>query len=208
MNVLAIGAHYDDIELGCSGSLIKHVQNNDNVTMFVITDSAYSSPLNQPIRGKSTAQQEGETAAAIIGAELVNFNLKVFHVYFDEGLTSSIVKQIERLDIDTIYAPWVNDVHRDHQNAGKAALMAGKHIPRYLMYQSNWYNSESVFQKHFFSDISSVFNRKLDAIKAHTSEIERTENKWLEYVESKNRLDGLKIGVEYAESFEVVRYLL
>ena len=40
MNVLAVGAHYDDIELGCSGTLIKHVQAGDRVTLLVITDSA------------------------------------------------------------------------------------------------------------------------------------------------------------------------
>ncbi|NWH04942.1 PIG-L deacetylase family protein [Desulfobacter latus] len=208
MNVLAIGAHYDDIELGCAGTLIKHVQNNDKVTIFVITDSSYASPTHQSIRGKAEASAEGEAAAAIIGADLIGFNLKTFHVFYDENLTSSILTQIERLNIDTIYAPWVHDVHRDHKNACRAAIMAGKHVPRFLMYQANWYNSEHTFKKQAFKDISDVFEQKIKALESHKSEFHRTGNKWLDYITTNNRLDGLKIGVKYAESFEVIRYLI
>ena len=208
MNVLAIGAHYDDIELGCAGSLIKHVQNNDKVTIFVATDSSYSTPANQPVREKTEAKAEGETAAAIIGANLIGFNLNTFHVFFNEELTAAILNQVETLKLDTIYAPWVHDIHRDHQNTGKAAMMAGRHVPRFLMYQPNWYNSNQTFKKQIFKDISDVFEQKLAAVNAHKSEITRTGNKWIDYVTHTNRLDGLKVGVEYAESFEVVRYRL
>ena len=194
MNVLAIGAHYDDIELGCAGTLMKHVQNNDKVTIFVITDSSYASPTNQPIREKAEASAEGKAAAAIIGADLICFNLRTFHVFYDESLTSSILHQIERLNIDTIYAPWVHDVHRDHKNACRAAIMAGKHVPRFLMYQANWYNSEHTFKKQVFKDISDVFGQKIKALEAHKSELHRTGNKWLDYITTNNRLDGLKIG--------------
>ena len=47
MNVLGVGAHYDDLELGCSGTLINHVKKGDNVTMLVITDSSYKNPDGQ-----------------------------------------------------------------------------------------------------------------------------------------------------------------
>jgi len=208
MNVLAIGAHYDDIELGCAGALIKHVQNNDKVTIFVATDSSYATPDNRLVREKTKAAAEGDAAAIIIGADLVRFNLETFQVFFNEELTAGILHQVETLKIDTIYAPWIHDIHRDHQNAGKAAMMAGRHVPRFLMYQPNWYNSDQTFKKQIFKDISDVFQLKLKAVNAHKSEIKRTGNKWIDYVTHTNRLDGLKVGVEYAESFEVIRYLI
>lgn len=207
MNVLGIGAHFDDIELGCSGTLINHVEKGDNVTICVITDSSYSSPTKGVIREKEEAEKEGEKACSIIGAELLKLNFETFHVYFNEELTASLLKIIENKEINTIYAPWINDVHRDHSNAGRAALMAGRHVPRFLMYPINWYNSNKEFKGSMFSDISHVFTKKIEVIKAHESEIRRTGSKWLDYVKSRNRLDGLKAGVDYAESFELVRYL-
>ena len=66
MNILGIGAHYDDLELGCSGTLIKHVKNNDNVYLLVITDSAYNNPDGEQIRTAEIAADEGQKAADII----------------------------------------------------------------------------------------------------------------------------------------------
>ncbi|WP_169704462.1 PIG-L deacetylase family protein [Candidatus Kuenenia stuttgartensis] len=90
MNVLAVGAHFDDIELGCSGTLIKHVKNGDKVIMLVVTDSSYSNPNGELIRNSETAYQEGQKAANIIGAELICLNYKTFLVPFSEKLTKEI----------------------------------------------------------------------------------------------------------------------
>ncbi len=66
MNVLAIGAHFDDLELGCGGTLIKHVKRGDNVTMLVVTKSSYNDPNNKVIRRAEVAYEEGEKAASIV----------------------------------------------------------------------------------------------------------------------------------------------
>ncbi len=58
MNILGIGAHFDDLELGCGGTLIKHVEQGDNVTMLVITDSSYKDPSGNVIRDKDVAYKE------------------------------------------------------------------------------------------------------------------------------------------------------
>ena len=78
MNVLGVGAHFDDLELACSGTLIKHVLNGDNVIMLVITDSAYKNPEDEVIRTSKTSRKEGMTAAKIIGASLITFDYKTF----------------------------------------------------------------------------------------------------------------------------------
>ena len=74
MNILGVGAHYDDLELGCSGTLIKHVNNGDNVLMLVITDSSYKNPSGDLIRSRKTAYKEGVNAAKLIGAKLICLN--------------------------------------------------------------------------------------------------------------------------------------
>jgi LmbE family N-acetylglucosaminyl deacetylase len=208
MNVLGISAHYDDVELGCSGTLIKHVQKGDKVTMLVITDSSYKNPNGDLVRTADVAYQEGLKAANIIGAELICLNYETFMVPFDETLTKEITRRIEELNIDTIYSHWIYDLHRDHQYAAKNTLMAGRHVPRFLMYRSNFYDTEQQFRGNFYSDISDVIDIKTEVIKAHESELERVRYKWLDFCLKQNENDGRLIGVRYAESFEVVRYLL
>ncbi|MDA3791289.1 MAG: PIG-L family deacetylase [Desulfobacula sp.] len=208
MNILAVGAHYDDIELGCGGTLINHVKNGDNVIMLVISDSGYNDPAGRVIRASQTAKREGKTSAKIIGAELIQLNYKTFFIPFDETLTADITDIINKNHIDTIYSHWTGDIHRDHQNTAKSVMMAARHAKRLMMYQSNWYDSDKKFNPCVYSDISRVIQQKLKAVKAHQSEIDRTDSVWIEYLINKHKIDGLKIGVEYAESFEPVKYLL
>lgn len=208
MNVLAIGAHYDDIELGCSGTLMKHVDKGDSVTMVVVTNSAYSDPSGRVIRTADTALREGKLAAEIIGAKLECLNFETFFVPFSEDLGSVLTKYIEDLNIDVVYAPWTGDLHRDHQYTGRTAMMAARHVKRYLMYRCNFYDTEQQFRSNFYSDISDFMDRKIEAICAHQSELERVRYGWLEFFKNEHRNSGQRIGVEYAECFEVVRYLI
>jgi len=208
MNILAVGAHYDDLELGCGGTLVKHVKNSDNVTMLVITNSAYKNPSGTIIRKAEDAFKEGDAAAKIIGAKLICLNYEVFKVPFDEVLSSIILDYIEKLKIDTIYSHWINDLHRDHQYAAKSTFMAGRHVPRFLMYRSNFYDTENQFRGNFYSDISEFMNKKVEIIKFYKSELERVRYKWLDFFTKQHENDGQKIGVKYAECFEIVRYLM
>jgi LmbE family N-acetylglucosaminyl deacetylase len=208
MNVLGVGAHYDDLELGCGGTLIKHVRGGDKVTMLVVTNSQYLNPEGNEIRAREIAHQEGKKAAEIIGADLICLDLNTFYVPFDESLTGTITHYIEKLNIDTVYSHWTHDLHRDHQYTAKCTLMAGRHISRFLMYRSNYYSTDQVFHGNFFSDISEVFEQKIEVIMAHESELKRSRYKWLEFFRAQNSNQGLIIGVKYAEYFEVVRYLV
>jgi LmbE family N-acetylglucosaminyl deacetylase len=208
VNILGVGAHFDDLELGCSGTLIKHIQIGDKVTMLVITNSAYRNHDGAKIRGADVALRESIEASKIIGAELICLNYKTFMVPFDEALTQEINRYIEELEIDTIYSHWVHDLHRDHQYSGRTTLMAGRHVPRFMMYRSNFYDTENQFHGNFYSDISDVMDKKIEVIKAHKSELERVRYKWLDFFCKQHKNDGQKIGVKYAECFEVIRYLI
>lgn len=208
MNVLGIGAHFDDLELGCGGTLIKHVKGGDNVTMLVVTNSSYNDPDDKIIRKPEVAYEEGRKAAEIIGARLECLNFDTFLVPFNEGLTSIINRYIDQLKIDIIYTHWIHDIHRDHHYTAKNTLMAGRRVPRFLMYRSNYYDSEKVFQGNYYSDITDEMETKIELIKVFESELKRVDCKWIEFFRNQNTNDGQKIGVQYAECFEVVRYLM
>lgn len=208
MNVLGIGAHFDDLELGCGGTLIKHVNNGDKVAMVVVTGSGYKNPKGDLVRDRGIASLEGRKAAKIIGAKLIRLNYETFMVPFDESLTGKLRRLIDEFKIDAVYSHWIYDLHRDHQHAGKCALMAARRVPKFLMYRSNFYDTEQQFRGNFYSDISKVMDKKLRAIKAHASELKRVKYQWLHFFTKQHENDGQKIGVKYAECFEIVRYLV
>lgn len=208
MNVLAIGAHFDDVELGCGGALAKHKANGDSVFIYVATDSGYNAPDQSVVRGHVVAREEGEEAVRILGAdELICGNFKTLEVEFTDALNVAILNIVQDKKIDIVYAHWTGDVHHDHQALAKASLHSCRHVPRLLMYRSNWYNSPYDFRGTFFVDITKHWDTKERAIRAHRSEIARTHERWIGFFRNEAESAGQRMGVELAEVFEVVKWL-
>ena len=208
MNVLAIGAHYDDIELGAGATIAKHIKNGDNVTFVVVTDSSYSDYNGTIRRTKIQAEQEGTAAANILGVKnLVCFNFETKKVRYNVKLIEKLNTIIEDLNIDTIYTHWNHDVHQDHYAIAKATLNAGRHVPRILMYRSNWYHTTIPFRDNFHSDVSEHIETKINSLKAHKIEYLRRGDEWIDFVVHQNKNCGIRMGVDYAESFEIVKWL-
>jgi len=207
MNILAIGAHFDDLELGCGGALARHVANGDTVYGYVATVSGFANKDNVVVRTNETALEEGKRAMEIIGAELICGNFNTLEVEFVEALNVQIVKLVEEKRIDRVYTHWVGDIHHDHQAVARASLHSCRHVPRMLMYRSNWYHSTMEFRGNFYVDITDYWETKERAVLAHTSEINRTNKKWISFFRNEAENAGQKIGVEYAEVYEVVKWL-
>ncbi|MDY6907194.1 MAG: PIG-L deacetylase family protein [Chloroflexota bacterium] len=208
MKVLAIGAHFDDIELGCGGTLARHVAREDQVCMYVITDSEYRGYDGTMIRTRDVAQKEGQSAARILGVDnLVCQGLKTKELLYSVGLIEVINRMVDELEVDIVYTHWIHDVHQDHSAVGRATLNAARHVPRILMYRSNWYATSVAFNGSFFVDISPIIETKVAAIKAHQTEYRKYGDRWIDFVVHQNRNSGIEVEVEYAEVFEVVKYL-
>ena len=208
MNILALGAHFDDVELGCGGTLARHVQQGDHVFVFVATISGFSNQDQEEVRSSQMALAEGKNAMAILGVkELICGQYKTLEIEFTDSLNIEILKIINAKRIDHVYTHWTGDVHHDHQAVGKASLHSCRHVPRLMMYRSNWYHSTSEFRGNFYTDITPFWDIKEKAIRAHISEIDRTRDKWLNFFQNEAKNAGQRIGVPMAEVFEIVKYL-
>lgn len=207
LNILAIGAHFDDIELGCGGTLAKHVNNGDNVYAYVATVSGFSNHNNQIIRKNEVALQEGKDAMSILGVELIYGNFKTLQIEFTDELNIEILKIVEENKIEKVYTHWVGDIHHDHQAVARASLHACRHVPRMLTYRSNWYHSNLDFKGNFYIDITNFWDKKEQSIRAHKSEMLRTGHKWINFFMNEAENAGQRIGVKYAEVYEVVKWL-
>jgi LmbE family N-acetylglucosaminyl deacetylase len=207
LNILAIGAHFDDIELGCGGALAKHVDEGDKVFAYVATQSGYVSPQNQIVRENETALTEGRAAMKVLGVNLICGPFSTLKVEFTDELNVEIIQIVEREKIDMVYTHWVGDIHHDHKAVGQASLHSCRHVPCMLMYRSNWYHSTFDFRGNFYVDITKQWDRKVKSIEAHSSELERTGHKWIDFFKNEALNAGQRIGVKYAEVFEVVKWL-
>ena len=209
MNILSIGAHFDDVELGCGGALARHAMQGDDVYVFVATNSGFYNQYNQEVRSNETALSEAHNAMAILGVkELLCGNFKTLEVEFVDTLNIEILKIVQEKKIDMVYTHWTGDIHHDHQAVAKSSLHSCRHVPRLLMYRSNWYHSTLEFRGNFYVDITEFWLTKEQAIRAHVTEIDRTGEKWISFFRNEAENAGQRIGVKYAELFEVVKWLI
>jgi len=208
LNVLAIGAHFDDVELGCGGALISHAAAGDDVYVYVATVSGFMNHQRLVVRGNEVARAEAEEAMRIMGVrELVCGDFPTLAIEFNDELNVEIRRMVEEKKIDIVYSHWVHDVHHDHQAVARASLHSCRHVPRLLMYRSNWYHSIQEFRGNFYVDITKHWAVKEEAIRAHRSEMTRTGEKWIQFFRNEAENAGQRIGVRYAEVFEVVKWL-
>ena len=207
LNVLAIGAHFDDIELGCGGTLAKHIKNGDKVIGLIVTHSKYTDYNGKLMRARETALREGKKAARIIGYEMLCLNRETKQVKFEFDLIEEINRIIDSNKIDLIYTHWDSDVHQDHQAIGRATMNAGRKIQRIFMYQSNLYMNTKLFNANYFVDISKFIEIKMKAIRAHEAEIKKFGEDWLQFWFNETKNNGQRVGVAHAEAFQLVRYL-
>ena len=75
------------------------------------------------------------------------------------------------------------------------------------MYRSNWYHSTTNFRGNFYVDITKYWEIKVKTIKSHVTEMNRTNHKWIAFFKNEAENAGQRIGVTYAEVFEVVKWL-
>ncbi|SRR5581483_876884 len=155
MNILAIGAHPDDIELGCGGLLLKASRQNHNVFMYTLTRGAASGDPQQ--RTKELMQ-----SAKFIGAK------KLWIDNFEDtklSLSSELINHIEffinKSDPDIVITHSLGDTHHDHRAIAASTIEAGRFIPSILSYEIPVTKD---FKPQVYYDISDVMDDKIELI--------------------------------------------
>ena len=167
---------------------------------------AFTNQYDQTVRSSEIALKEAKAAMKILGVkELICGEFKTLKIEFIDELNIEILKIVEEKKIDKVYAHWTGDIHHDHQAVAKASLHSCRHVPRMLMYRRNWYHSTTEFRGNFYIDITQYWDTKEKAIQAHASEMDRTSTKWISFFKNEAENAGQRIGVKYAEVFEIVK---
>jgi bacillithiol biosynthesis deacetylase BshB1 len=227
LDILAFGAHPDDVELGCAGTLAKEIAGGKKVGISDLTRGELGTRGSAEIR-----DVEAENAAKILGIS-ARENLKMRDGFFqnDEAHQLQVIQMIRKYQPEIVLCNAIHDRHIDHAKGSKlvsdACFLSGlqkidTHLdgekqtawrPKVVYHYIQWEN----IQPDFVVDISGYMDIKMKAIMAYDSQFfNPNTNEPVTPIATKNFLDSIKyraedlgrlVGVEYAEGFTTERYL-
>jgi LmbE family N-acetylglucosaminyl deacetylase len=197
VKVLAVGAHPDDVELGCGAALLAHRARGDSVGLLVLTGGEHGP------QGQSSRMSEQEIAASILGAELFWGGFEDGTVPEGRAGVSVVEKAIRATGADVVYTHSPRDSHQDHRSAAVATLAAGRHVSRILMYETP---SSLGFTPTVFVDAAEHLPGKLKALRAHVSQVLKNDLVDLDAVAAQARFRGFQARLRHAEAFETERF--
>ncbi|GAB1309322.1 bacillithiol biosynthesis deacetylase BshB1 [Urechidicola sp. KH5] len=226
LDILAIGAHPDDVELGCGATIAKEIRSGKNVGILDLTQGELGTRGSAEIRMK-----EAIAAAKILGIS-VRENLKFKDAFFvnDESHQLEVIKILRKYQPDVVLCNAVTDRHIDHGKGSTlvsdACFLSGlrkikteldrveqevwrpKRVYHYIQWQP--------IEPDFVVNVSGFVEIKLEAVKAYSSQFYDPNSKEpVSPISSKNFLDsvayrardlGRLVGVDAAEGFTVERY--
>ncbi len=209
--VLAIGAHPDDVEFGCAGTLAKHIASGDKVTIVHMTCSDSLNIYHEVVDTSAARRKEAEKAAAIIGADLLILDFLDQLVPFDRNSIFAIERLLKELRIDTIYSHWNGDSHQDHINTLKSVFAAGRYVDSIFLFEQVPYpRVGKIFSEvNYYVDVSDYYLIKEKSLLAHESQVVgRYKNKILTGMRSLAEFRGSQCNCQYAEAFEAVKQII
>ncbi len=227
LDILAFGAHPDDVELGCAGTITKEIKNGKKVGIIDLTQGELGT------RGSAeTRAQEAAKAAEILGVQ-VRENLKFRDGFFvnDEAHQLAIIQMIRKYQPEIVLCNAITDRHIDHGKGSKltsdACFLSGlrkietqldhqpqtawrpKHVYHYIQWQD--------IRPDIVVDISGHIDTKVASVLAYASQFyDANSTAPTTPISSKNFLDSIEyraadlgrmIGVAHAEGFTVERYV-
>lgn len=221
LHILAIGVHPDDLELGCAGTLIKHVRKGQQVGILDLTQGELGTRGTGEIR-----LQEAQDAAKIMGLAIrENAGMRDGFFANDEAHQMKLIQYIRKYQPDIVIANALADRHPDHGRAGKlisdACFLAGLRRIETTQdgeAQAAW-RPKRVFhmiqdrfaEPAFVVDISDTQEQKMDAIRAYKSQFHNegssepmtyiASQDFLKNIEYRAALLGKRIGAKYGEGF-------
>jgi LmbE family N-acetylglucosaminyl deacetylase len=200
--ILAIGAHPDDIEFGCGGTIIKYTERGHRLFLHIMTEGGLGAET-------TTRVEEQEASKAVLGAEDIFWGgYKDTHLVVDVELIGKIEKVIRKVRPDFIFCNFPDDTHQDHRHLSQAVMSATRYIRNVLFYEGP---TTQNFKPHVFVDISDTLDKKIEALKAHKSQVMKTNIEDLSIVEvarSSANFRGIQGRVKFAEAFHSLRLFI
>ncbi len=202
MRILAIGAHPDDIEFGCGGTLIKYARQGHEVFLLVMSDGGGGG--DSGIR-----RREQEASAQFLRASKMFWGgYPDTAIPLDRALIQRLESVIHEINPDFIFVHYHDDTHQDHRHLATSTITATRYTRNVLFYEGP---TSQNFSPNVFVDIDSVLEDKIASLQAHASQLSKTNIEGLTIVDiarSSAHFRGIQGRVRNAEGFAPLRLFI
>jgi LmbE family N-acetylglucosaminyl deacetylase len=200
--ILALGAHPDDVEAGCGGTLLKYARGGHRIFLMVMTEGECGAEAG--IR-----RREQEQAAKIIGIEKLYWGgYKDTRVPMDQDLIQRIEQVVREVDPQFIFVNFPDDTHQDHRHLATCTVTATRYTKNVLFYEGP---TTQNFSPTVFVDIDPVLEDKVAALEAHESQVKKTNIEAITIVDiirASGHFRGIQGRVRNAEGFIPLRLFI
>lgn len=202
IRVLALGAHPDDIEAGCGGALLTYARQGHHVFLMVMTEGEQGAT-------REIRRQEQERAAKGLGAEKIFWGgYADTKVPTDPDVIQTIERVVHDVDPHIIFVHYFDDTHQDHRNLATCTVTATRYTKNVLFYEGP---TTQNFSPTVFVDIDPVLEEKIEVLRAHASQVKKTNIEKLTIVDvirASANFRGIQGRVTNAEAFVPLRMFL
>lgn len=207
-NILIIGAHFDDAELGVGGTAAKLVSQGKKVYKYTLTDNETQFEQRKINICFSDSKKQSAAAAKNLGiVEIENINpVPCSTLMYSKQIMQNLERIIYDYNIDTVFIHFDADMNQDHVEANRICLTAARHCRNILEYQSNGYILDKEFHPTYFVNTSDFIEQKKKALACYGSQHDRMNRLFASNIE-KNHIWGYANEVEYAEGFRIIKML-
>jgi LmbE family N-acetylglucosaminyl deacetylase len=222
MNILGIGCHPDDLEIGCGGTLAKYAALGNKVFMCHITNGNMGHVEIMPEELSRIRRKEAENAAKVLGAESISLDVgDVLVEAADKAVRDRLVEVVRYTKADLIITHNPADYMRDHEQASALACDVSFTVTLPHLFTSAPYitNFPPVFYMDTLAgigfipteyvDITAEIEKKLEAVNCHESQVkwmmDHDHIDFLDFVKTCNKYRGLQSNCLYAEGFRQYR---
>lgn len=204
--ILVLGPHTDDGEFGCGGTMARFVEEGKDVYYATFSCAEESVPEGLP---KDILLTEVKKASKVLGVKSDNlliyrYKVRKFAEYRQEIL-EDLVRLNREIKPDLVLMPSRNDLHQDHFTIATEGLRAFK-FTSILAYEMPWNNITFETRSFVYLQESHVLT-KLESLKCYRSQIGRKYAN-AEYIMGLARTRGVQIGVDFAETFDIMRWII
>jgi len=202
-HVLVLAPHVDDGEIGCGGSIVRLIEQNDIVSYVTFSTAKKSIPKGF---SPDITEKEVRKATAILGVQnlsIHDFEVRDFPAHRQEIL-EILVELNKDFQPDIVFAPSQHDTHQDHKVISEEAFRSFK-TSTIFGYEIPW-NNNTFSTDAFIPLANHHVRKKVEAIKAYMSQKIRMYG-GTEFVQNLAAVRGASIRTQYAEAFEVNRLI-